>query len=70
VKSALKRIHERRSRHWSIDELLNTVTRITSPLRGWCGYFNQGPVIPTYELIRKYGRAKSRRRWRAIGFLK
>ncbi len=30
------------------------MTRINSLLRGWCGYFNQGPVIPTYQLIRNY----------------
>jgi len=61
VKSLLQRIHERTSRQWYIDEPLNTVARISSLLRGWCGYFNQGPVIQTYELIRNYTERRVRR---------
>lgn len=61
VKSLLQRIHERTSRQWYIDEPLNTVARISSLLRGWCGYFNQGPVIHTYELIRNYTERRVRR---------
>ena len=32
----------------------NTVAAISSLLRGWCGYFNQGPVIRLYKLVRWY----------------
>jgi hypothetical protein len=31
-----------------------TVARISSMLRGWCGYFDQGPVITIYDLIHRY----------------
>jgi RNA-directed DNA polymerase len=37
------------------------VTRINSLLRGWCGYFNQGPVVTTYDVIRRYTERRVRR---------
>jgi group II intron reverse transcriptase/maturase len=74
VKSLLRRIHERTARQWYLDEPGNTVARINSMLRGWCGYFDQGPVIEVYELIRAYTERRVRR-WlmrrskrRGVGF--
>ena len=61
VKSLLRRIHERTSRQWYPDEPENTVARISMLLRGWCGYFDQGPVLGTYELIRAYAERRVRR---------
>ena len=61
VKSLLKRIHERTSPQWYADEPLNTVKRINVLVRGWCGYFNQGPVRETYWLIRRYLERRVRR---------
>lgn len=54
VKSLLRRIHERTTRQWYPDEPASTVARINSMLRGWCAYFDQGPVIKDYDLIRVY----------------
>ena len=45
VKSLLRRIHERTSHQWYVDEPKNTVAQLSSMLRGWCGYFDQGPVM-------------------------
>jgi group II intron reverse transcriptase/maturase len=74
VKSLLRRIHERTTRQWYPDEPANTVARINSMLRGWCGYFDQGPVMEVYELIRAYAERRVRR-WlmrrskrRGVGF--
>jgi group II intron reverse transcriptase/maturase len=61
VKSLLNRIHERTSAQWYADAPLSTVTRINSLLRGWCGYFNQGPVVKTYDIIRRYTERRVRR---------
>ena len=61
VRSLLKRIHERTSSQWYFDEPANTVERISSLLRGWCGYFNQGPVLRTYDLVRRYTERRIRR---------
>jgi group II intron reverse transcriptase/maturase len=74
VKSLLKRIHGRTTRQWYPDEPATTAARISSMIRGWCGYFDQGPVIDIYELIRAYTERRVRR-WlmrrsgrRGVGF--
>jgi RNA-directed DNA polymerase len=74
VKSLLRRIHERTTRQWYPDEPVSTVARISSMIRGWCGYFDQGPVMEIYELVRAYTERRVRR-WlmrrsgrRGVGF--
>ena len=74
VKSVLKRIHGRTTHQWYADDPVSTVARISSMLRGWCGYFDQGPVMEFYELIRAYTERRVRR-WlmrrtgrRGVGF--
>lgn len=61
VKSLLRRVHERTSSQWYSDEPAITVARISSLLRGWCGYFNQGPVMEIYDLVRAYTDRRIRR---------
>jgi len=61
VKSLLRRIHARTSSQWYADEPENTAARISSLLRGWCAYFDQGPVLDIYKLIRDYTERRVRR---------
>jgi hypothetical protein len=61
VKSLLGRIHQRTTRQWYADDPKSTVARISSMLRGWCGYFDQGPVITIYDLIHRYTERRIRR---------
>jgi RNA-directed DNA polymerase len=61
VKSLLRRIHARTTRQGYPDDPTDMVARISSMLRGWCGYFDQGPVIKTYDLIRAYTERRVRR---------
>ena len=61
VKSLLKRVHERTSSRWNSDEPENTLATLSSLLRGWCGYFDQGAVLKTYKLVRKYTEWRVRR---------
>jgi len=61
VKSLLRRIHERTSSRWNSDEPASTVASINSLLRGWCAYFDQGAVLDTYKLVRKYTERRVRR---------
>ncbi len=74
VKSLLARIHERTTSQWYADEPENTITVLSRLLRGWCGYFDQGPVMPIYDLIRRYTERRVRRwlmrrtRRRGVGF--
>ena len=37
------------------------VVHLNRILRGWCGYFNQGPVARVYGLIRQYLERRVRR---------
>lgn len=74
VKSLLRRIHGRTTPQWYPDDPASTVARISSMVRGWCGYFDQGPVMEIYDLIRAYTERRVRR-WlmrrtgrRGVGF--
>ena len=74
VKSLLGRIHERTTPQWHSDTPESTVARLSSMLRGWCGYFDQGPVMDIYDRVRDYTERRVRR-WlmrrtgrRGIGF--
>ena len=61
VRALLQRIHERTSSQWYADAPQTTVDRISRLLRGWCGYFDQGPVIRIYHLVRRYTERRIRR---------
>lgn len=37
------------------------LAEINPILRGWCGYFNQGPVTRVYRLVRRYTERRMRR---------
>jgi group II intron reverse transcriptase/maturase len=54
VKSLLRRIHESTTPRWHRDAPEDKVVRLNRLLRGWCGYFDQGPVMEPYNLIRRY----------------
>ena len=61
VRGLLKRIHQRTTSQWYADHPRNTVECISTLLRGWCGYFNQGPVIRTFDVVRRYTERRIRR---------
>jgi len=61
VKKLLERIHERTTSQWYWNSPENTVTDISRLLRGWCGYFDQGPVLQVYDRIRRYVERRVRR---------
>jgi len=61
IKSLLTRIHERTSSQRYADHPEEVVSYINRQLRGWCGYFDQGPVMKVYGLIRKYTERRVRR---------
>ena len=63
VKSLLRRIHQRTTRQWYADDPNSTVARISSMLRGWCGYFDQGPVHHDLRPHPQIHRATRSRRW-------
>jgi RNA-directed DNA polymerase len=48
------RIREETSSHWNWQQPAERVEVLNPILRGWCGYFNQGPVGKVYRTVRRY----------------
>jgi hypothetical protein len=61
VRRLLRRIHEETSRQWNWQTAEKRVSELNPILRGWCQYFNQGPVKQAYELARRYTERRFRR---------
>jgi RNA-directed DNA polymerase len=56
-----RRIHEETTRRWDCQLPQERIPAINSVLRGWCGYFNHGHVLPTYRRLRRYAEQRLRR---------
>jgi len=54
VQSLLRRIHDATTPHKHAESPELRVAAINRLLRGWAAYFSQGPVLPTYRLVRWY----------------
>jgi len=61
IKRAIGEIHDMTSTRWNYTNPEERVKEINSFLRGWAGYFDQGPVMPAYKLVRKYTERRIRR---------
>ena len=61
VSRLLRRIHDETSRQWLTKTAESRVIELNRVIRGWCGYFDQGPVLQTYRLIRRYTERRLRR---------
>ena len=61
VRKLLLRIHEETSSQWNWQLPEKRIHEINLVLRGWCGYFNQGPVAHIYWLLRRYTERRLRR---------
>jgi group II intron reverse transcriptase/maturase len=56
-----RRIHEETSRRWMMTSVEKRIAEINPILRGWCNYFDQGPVYSAYRTIRRYTERRLRR---------
>ena len=54
VRRLLERIHDATTPHKHAESPELRVAAINRLLRGWAEYFNQGPVLPIYAVIRWY----------------
>jgi len=61
VRQLRRRIHDETSRRWECLLPKERIPVINSILRGWCGYFSHGHVLPTYRLMRRYTELRLRR---------
>ncbi|NIP13912.1 MAG: group II intron reverse transcriptase/maturase [Pseudomonadales bacterium] len=64
ISRVMQRIHDETSRRWLSKTPESRVKEINLILRGWCGYFNQGPVRPAYEQLAWYTQRRLQR-WMA-----
>ncbi|HEX7480396.1 MAG TPA: group II intron reverse transcriptase/maturase [Polyangiales bacterium] len=58
---AMRRIHDETSRRWLTKTIESRIAEINRFLRGWCGYFNQGPVRKPYEKLAWYTQRRLQR---------
>src|SRR4051794_36432133 len=61
VRRLMQRIHEAPRSRWHSTSPAERVAVINRLLRGWTAYFNQGPVLRTYGLVRRYVERRVRR---------
>ena len=57
----LRRIHDETSSRWTTSTPEKRVEEMNRVLRGWCGYFDQGPVFKAYRKLRDYAERRLRR---------
>ncbi len=62
VKKVIQKIHSETDRRWIQKSEEDKVRELNAILRGWSNYFNQGPVMKPYSIIKKYTE-KRLRRW-------
>lgn len=61
ISAATRKIHDETSRRWLQDPPEKRVLEVNRILRGWCGYFDQGPVFQPYRMIARYTERRMRR---------
>ena len=61
VSRVLGRIREETSRRWLTSTAEKRVEELNAILRGWCGYFDQGPVHQAHRWVRQYAERRLRR---------
>ena len=61
VSRVTRRIREETSRRWLTSSAEKRVQELNAILRGWCGYFDQGPVQQAHRRIRQYTERRLRR---------
>ena len=61
VSRVVGKIADETSRRWLLDSPQWRVKELNRILRGWCGYFDQGPVYDAQKIVRNYTERRLRR---------
>jgi group II intron reverse transcriptase/maturase len=61
LRRVMRRIHDETSRRWLGKTIESRIAEVNLVLRGWCGYFNQGPVRDAYEKLAWYTQRRLQR---------
>jgi group II intron reverse transcriptase/maturase len=62
IQRVCRKIHDETSPRWNQTPVEKRILEINLILRGWCGYFDQGPVAAVYRTVDRYT-ARRVRRW-------
>lgn len=60
IKRVLRKVHDATSSRWYNKDVQSRIDELNPLLRGWAGYFNQGPVSSSYRLVQDYTRRRLR----------
>jgi RNA-directed DNA polymerase len=61
IQRVMRQIHDETSRRWLGKTIESRIGEVNRVLRGWCGYFNQGPVRDAYEKLAWYTQRRLQR---------
>jgi group II intron reverse transcriptase/maturase len=61
LKRIVEKIHDATAPRWYWNSPEERVAELNALLRGWCGYFNQGRVLRTYQFVQRHTEARLRR---------
>lgn len=62
IKRLIREIHDATASRWNALDIQSRIDHLHPMIRGWAGYFSQGPVSRIYRLIDHYA-ARCRRIW-------
>lgn len=62
LKRVIKRVHDETAITTTWDSVERRIDRVNAVVRGWAGYFNQGPILEAYRILERYA-ANRIRRW-------
>jgi RNA-directed DNA polymerase len=61
VSRVIGKIADETSTRWITDPASKRIDELNPILRGWCGYFDQGPVQPSHMIVKQYTERRVRR---------
>jgi hypothetical protein len=61
ISEATRKIHDETSTRWLLDPPEKRVEEVNRILRGWSGYFDQGPIFQPYPKLARYTERRMRR---------
>lgn len=61
MKSIIGKIHDETAISMTWDAAEHRIAELNSILRGWAGYFDQGPVLKHYRILQRYTERRIRR---------
>lgn len=61
MKAIIGKIHDETAISMTWDSAENRIAELNSIIRGWAGYFDQGPVLKSYQILQTYTERRIRR---------